>query len=175
NHLVNVVVVPAGTPLSVGSPYIVAVKILGENVKMQSADLGVGVSSSYAKRVSTSARSDPQGAMPASFPVSLSSKRKEIMGSSVGGSKRKRLGFFSDRASSPILWGGVLGLLVSWLALRRVRMSTLSCSLFSDQHPGLVTSFKHRPDTLSFLFPMEPFDVSLQSRLSCYPTEFQTF
>nr|GFA77175.1 hypothetical protein [Tanacetum cinerariifolium] len=98
----------------------------------ESANLGVGVSSSYAKRASTIARSDPQGAMPASFPISLSSKRKEIMDSSVGGSKRKRLGFFSDRASSPILWGGVLGLLVSWLALRRVRMSTLSCSQRSE-------------------------------------------
>ncbi|GJS75227.1 retrotransposon protein, putative, ty1-copia subclass [Tanacetum coccineum] len=48
-------------------------------------------------------------------------------------------------------------------------------SLFSDQHPGLVTSFRHRPGTLSFPFPKEPFDVSLQSRLSRYPIESRTY
>ncbi|GJR07570.1 hypothetical protein Tco_0790222 [Tanacetum coccineum] len=35
---------------------------------------------------------------------------------------------------------------------------------------GLVT-----PGMLSFPFPAEPFDVSLQSRLSRYPIEFRTF
>ncbi|GJW41307.1 putative reverse transcriptase domain-containing protein [Tanacetum coccineum] len=44
-----------------------------------------------------------------------------------------------------------------------------------NSHPGLVTPFRHRPGTLSFPFPVEPFDVFLQSRLLRYPIEFRTF
>ncbi|GJZ76060.1 hypothetical protein Tco_0640525 [Tanacetum coccineum] len=49
------------------------------------------------------------GAMPVFAPVSLFPKGKEIMGSSAGGSKRKRLRFSVDRASSPVFLGGVSG------------------------------------------------------------------
>ncbi|GJS72575.1 hypothetical protein Tco_0705416 [Tanacetum coccineum] len=53
--------------------------------------------------------------------------------------------------------------------------SLFTLSLFSDQYPGLVTSFRHYPSTLSFPYPTEPFDASLQSCLLRYAIEFWTF
>ncbi|GJY36535.1 hypothetical protein Tco_0421913 [Tanacetum coccineum] len=38
--------------------------------------------------------------------------------------------------------------------------------LFSDQHPSLVTSFRHGLGTFNFPLPSEPFDIVLQSQMT---------
>ncbi|GJZ07330.1 hypothetical protein Tco_0541123 [Tanacetum coccineum] len=47
--------------------------------------------------------------------------------------------------------------------------------LFADQNPSLVTLYKHSLGSFSFPFPSEPFDMTLRSRLMCYPFQPRVF
>nr|GEU50464.1 hypothetical protein [Tanacetum cinerariifolium] len=67
-------------------------KFSGNHPISVAADLGVGVSSLYSRRISMAACPALQGAMPASAPVSLSSRGNEIVG--------RRIGFIGPLASS---------------------------------------------------------------------------
>nr|GEZ45386.1 hypothetical protein [Tanacetum cinerariifolium] len=81
--------------------------------------------------------------MPASAPISLSSKWKEIM-SSTGGSKRKRLGFSGDMAPSPVFKGRHTGFISPLAGSKEGEDADpfLPCYFF---YPSYLTVFAFAP------------------------------
>ncbi|GJU20394.1 hypothetical protein Tco_1153736 [Tanacetum coccineum] len=109
NRSVTIAAVPDSTPLSVGSPDIPTINTSDEDIEMQVAGVGVGISFPRVKGVGMAARSAPRRAISALVSVDFSSKGKEVIVSLTGGSKRKRLELQVVKVPPSYLWGGVLG------------------------------------------------------------------